>query len=245
MSFKVKLETFEGPIDLLLNLIEDQKLDITQISLAKVADDFIKYTEMAQGFGLENLSKFLEIASKLILIKSKYLLPNLELTEEEQEDIEDLENRLKEYQTFKKIANDLKELSDSDLKSFSRKTKITSEISFFDPPNTNTKELYKIFEEVLNKIPKEEKKEKPKAIVEKSVSIEEKMESLKETLKLKRKFSFKKFLEKAENKTELIVSFLAVLELLKLKVFDFFQEKNFSEIFIISKNHEEKELVNG
>ena len=103
-NFKITVEDFEGPLDLLLRLIELEKLDVTKVSLAKVADDFLKHLEKIDNISTEKLSEFLDIASKIILIKSKILLPQLELTEEEQEDIDELEKRLKEYQVFKKVS---------------------------------------------------------------------------------------------------------------------------------------------
>lgn len=228
-AYKVKLEEFEGPLDLLLSLIEEQKLDITTVSLASVANSFIDHIKNLDNINLKNLSAFLDIASKLILAKSKVLLPKLNLTEEEQEDLEDLENRLKEYQVFKKLSKELKELADSDLRGFSRKTSVSPKIAVFDPPNVDHKLLFKIFNQALENIPKEP--EFPKAVIEKPVSMEEKIKEIKEKIK-EGSIKFGEFLKKAKSKVEIIVSFLAILELLKLKVLEVEQNNNFSEIIL-------------
>src|SRR4051812_32375972 len=101
MKFLVKHEQFEGPLDLLLSLIEKRKLFINDISLAKVADDFINHIKNFEQFPIGESANFILIASTLLLIKSKSLLPTLQLTEEEQGSIEDLETRLKIYQRIK------------------------------------------------------------------------------------------------------------------------------------------------
>ena len=97
-SYNVKTHIFEGPLDTLLSLIEKRKLFINDISLAQVADDYISYVRSLTDFPLADSAHFVLIASTLVLIKSKSLLPNLSLTEEEQSNIDDLEDRLKHYQ---------------------------------------------------------------------------------------------------------------------------------------------------
>ena len=111
--YKNKEQLFEGPLDLLLDLIEKEKLDITDIALAQVADQFISYLEgskedITPGY----LSSFILVAGKLILIKSKAILPMLELEKEEEEDIEELKLRLREYQRFKEISKEIKRLAE-------------------------------------------------------------------------------------------------------------------------------------
>jgi len=230
MTYKVKIETFEGPLDLLLKLTEEQKLDITQVSLARVTDDFLKYVQILEN-NLENLSEFLDIASKLIVIKSKVILPQIELTKEEQEDIEDLEERLKEYKIFKKISQELRFLTEREERGFARKTKIQPQISVFDPPNNvDYKLLFKLLEKVIEEMPKEE--EHSRAVVKKTVSMEEKISEIKLMLSNSKTFNFGHFLKKAKEKVEIIVSFLAILELLKLKFLKVEQDSNFSEIIL-------------
>ena len=102
-QFKIKTENFEGPLDLLLSLIEKRKMLINDISLAKVADDFIAHLQNKEQFPIKDTSDFLVIASTLLLIKSKSLLPTLNLTEEEKTDMHDLELKLKIYKKNKRF----------------------------------------------------------------------------------------------------------------------------------------------
>src|SRR3989344_4019754 len=97
-DFKVKVGQFEGPLELILDLIEKRKLHISDLSLSQIADEFIEHTKSYEDFPISDSADFILIASTLLLIKSKSLLPNLSLTEEEQESIEDLENRLSSNQ---------------------------------------------------------------------------------------------------------------------------------------------------
>jgi len=124
---------FEGPLDLLLDLIERQKLKITEVSLAEVADQFLAYLEKADNIELGQLADFLAVASKLILIKSKALLPMLELTEEEEEDIEELKWRLEEYKKFKKAAAKIGAIDREGKMFYSRQSYSGTEIAFLPP----------------------------------------------------------------------------------------------------------------
>src|SRR3989338_6951217 len=108
-SYNVKTQIFEGPLDTLLALIEKRKLFINDISLAQVADDYIAYVKGLENFPIADSSHFILIASTLVLIKSKSLLPTLTLSEEEEHNIENLENRLIEYQKYKALSRHLKE----------------------------------------------------------------------------------------------------------------------------------------
>ena len=93
--FNIQLEKFEGPLDLLLKLIEEQRLDITRLNLAKIADDYLEYIRLNENIGLENLAEFISIASRIVLIKSQSILPTIEITPEEEKEIVDLENQLR------------------------------------------------------------------------------------------------------------------------------------------------------
>ena len=101
MAYTVRLQQFEGPLDLLLELIEKEKLDITEISLASVAEQYLEYLNNLQNISPGVLVNFLTVASKLILIKSRSILPTLEISEEEEEEIQDLKKQLEEYKKFK------------------------------------------------------------------------------------------------------------------------------------------------
>ena len=100
-DFKVRVGEFEGPLELVLDLIEKRKMHISDVSLSQVADEFIEYIKSFEEFPIADSADFILVASTLLLIKSKSLLPNLQLTEEEQGSIEDLENRLASYKNIK------------------------------------------------------------------------------------------------------------------------------------------------
>src|SRR5579864_6269380 len=108
-TFTIKTETFEGPLDLLLSLIEKRKLFINDISLSKVTDDYIAHVRQFENYPIPESAEFILVASTLLLIKSKSLLPNLSITEEETASIEDLEERLKIYQRIKELSLHVKE----------------------------------------------------------------------------------------------------------------------------------------
>jgi segregation and condensation protein A len=229
VSYQVKLQQFEGPLPLLLELIEKQKLDITTVSLAQVADDFLSYLESGQDINLANLSEFLLVASHLILIKSKALLPFFEFTKEEEEDIEDLEERLREYRRFKKSAQWIgKKWLEQNI-SFAKKGSKLAPIKTAMPDITSD-DLYAMVMSVIENNEEEEK------IIEetweKTVSLEDKIVELRNTIIKRAKISFDETVRGAKNKVEVVVSFLAILEMLKQKFVIVKQENAFGDILI-------------
>ena len=234
MSYQVKLQQFEGPLPLLLELIEKEKLDITTVSLAQIADNFLDYLEGKQNIGLVNLSDFLLVASHLILIKSKALLPFFEFTKEEEEDIEDLEERLREYRRFKKVAQQLGEDWMKQNISFS-KQEAKIKVIKTEMPNVERDELYKLIIGII-----EENKETKKVVLETwetVVSLEEKITDLRNAILKRAKVSFDEIIKDNKNKIEVVVSFLAVLEMLKQKFVIVKQNGAFESIVIERRKH--------
>ena len=227
-NYQIKVEQFEGPMDLLLQMTEDQKLDITRVSLAKIADQYLEYISSAQNITLEHLADFLSIASKLILIKSKALLPLLEFTEEEEAEIMDLEHQLAEYKKFKEAAKNIAILYNCPKQSFSREGFSGRSVVFFPPENITVDDLKKTFLKILGEIPILEKLEEE--MVREVLTLEEKIVHLQNTLKEKVQTSFSEIVSSAKDKVEIIVSFLAMLELIKQKLIHVEQGELFSEI---------------
>ena len=227
-NYKIKTEHFEGPLDLLLQLTEDQKLDITRVSLAKIADEYLEYIANTQNITLEHLADFLSVASRLILIKSKALLPTLELTEEEEEEIKDLEYQLAEYKKFKEAAKEISELFVSSQAAFSRESFLGQSVVFFPPENFGTDDLEKTFSKILGEIPLIEKLEEE--MVREVLTLEEKIEHLQNTLKERVETSFSEVIADAKDKIEIVVSFLAMLEMVKQRIIHVEQGELFSEI---------------
>jgi segregation and condensation protein A len=228
VSYQVKLQQFEGPLPLLLELIEKQKLDITTVSLAQVADDFLSYLESGQDINLANLSEFLLVASHLILIKSKALLPFFEFTKEEEEDIEDLEERLREYRRFKKSAQWIgKKWLEQNI-SFAKKESKLAPIKTVMPDITSD-DLYAM---AMSVIENNEEEKITEETWEKTVSLEDKIVELRNAIIKRAKISFNETVRGSKNKVEVVVSFLAILEMLKQKFVIVKQENAFGDILI-------------
>ncbi len=227
-SYNVKTHIFEGPLDTLLSLIEKRKLFINDISLAQVADDYISYVRSLSDFPLADSAHFVLIASTLVLIKSKSLLPNLSLTEEEQSNIDDLEDRLKQYQKYKALSLHLKERFGINVEYLRLPSK--EKIVVFTPDkNMSVARISEVIKSVIAGMPKKEFV--PKAVVQKVISLEEMMDSLADRITKSMKMSFRDFagVGKAE-KVNVIVSFLAMLELVKQGIIQVRQDKDFHDI---------------
>lgn len=228
MTYQIKLEQFEGPLDLLLNLIEEEKLDITKLSLAGVADQYLEYIKNNKNIKLENLADFLLVASKLILIKSKALLPLLQFSEEEEAEIKDLSKQLEEYKKFKDISVKIAAIESEKRFSFTREVFEGVGPLFYPPENINAFDLKKYFQLVLAEIPVVEKLEEE--FVKEIMTLEEKINDLREMIRTKVEISFSELTADAKEKVDVIVSFLAILEMVKQKVIDVEQNEIFREI---------------
>lgn len=226
--YLVKLEKFEGPLDLLLDLIEQQKLDVTELNLAHVADQYLDYIKDNQLIQLENLANFLSVAAKLILIKSRALLPALKLSEEEEEEIRDLTNQLEEYKKFKEISQKIGELSLSGCFSFSRPGYQGVKTVFYPPENITAFDLKKNFLKVLAEIPQVEKMEEE--VVGEIITLEERISDLEIVLRKRVETCFSEIVSEAKDKIDLIVSFLAMLEMIKQRLVWAEQKELFQEI---------------
>lgn len=223
----VKEKTFEGPLDLLLNLIEKEKLDICQISLAKITNNYLAEIQKIDASN-ENLADFLIVASKLLYLKSRAILPVL--SSEEEEELEGLESQLKEYKRFKELSGQFSEILDKNQRSFEPGVR-NSDMNLFLPPlGVDLKYLMNVLQEALNRMPKLEKAEEKK--VETKVTLEETMNRLQGLVKKSKKFSFQSIIKDAKTKGEIIVTFLALLEMIKRKMVSVEQNKNFADITV-------------
>lgn len=233
LAFKIKQDSFEGPLDLLLDLIEKHKLSINQISLSKVADDFLAYIKGFDNFPIAESADFILIASTLVLIKSKALLPQLELSEEETGSIEDLERRLKLYQLVKEKTKGVKELFGFQPMFFQNERRI--EPVFSPHGSITTSNILQAARGIISALPKFDKL--PKAIVQKVISLEEMIINLSTRIQQTLKISFKDFAGVGKKeKVHIIVSFLAMLELVKQGAIRVAQDKHFSDITIETEN---------
>jgi segregation and condensation protein A len=232
MTYNFKLEQFEGPLDVLLDMIEARKLSISTVSLAKITDEYIAHVKSLSNFPLEDVSNFLVVASTLMLIKSRSLLPSLELEDEEEEDIKDLELRLKMLARIRELSKNIK---DNWAKNpmFMREAASGYDFGFIEPKGIDKKVLFATMQNLIKSFPKVA--ELPQKTLEKVISIEEKMLELVERLTIKIKSSFRDVVS-SKNKVEVIVGFLAVLELVKQGALLVKQEQRFGDIELEKKN---------
>lgn len=226
--YHVRTEKFEGPLELLLELIEKEKLDITEFSLANVTDEYLEYIRRNDNIHLDNLAEFLSVASKLILIKSKALLPMLRFTEEEEEEIEDLTRQLEEYKKFKEISLALGKMVALNRISYSRLGYVGIKSIFYPPEDINAYDLKKHFMNVLTEIPIIEKLQEE--IVKDVVTLEERINHLEAVLRERVETSFHEIIANSQEKVEVIVSFLAILEMVKQRVIEVEQTDLFNDI---------------
>jgi len=233
MPFTVKTQAFEGPLDLLLELIEQRKLFVNDISLAKVTDDFIAHVRQFENLPMGESAHFILVASTLLLIKSKSLLPGLNLTEEEQGDIHDLETRLKIYKRIKEASKHVEQAFGGDMIFGQSQSRRIDPIFAPDPEFTLEKALYSL-KDLINRLPKKENL--PKHVVQKVISLEDMIGNLTERINKQLKMSFSQFT--ADHKGErasVIVSFLAMLELVKQGILEVSQQKAFADIDMETK----------
>lgn len=229
-------EKFSGPLGLLLSLIESEEMDITEISLAKIADEYINYIRSLQDLDPEELADFLVIAAKLLFIKSKALLPYLYSAEEEEE-INDLERQLRMYKEFVDASRKIKETVATKqwlfLPPLTKSRRAQFNLPVFSAPAKITAEILRDqFVKVLAALAERAEEKLPETSLEPKISLDEKIFLIKKMLLDKIKVNFSRLLAAASTKTEVIVSFLAVLELAKQKELIFEQTELFSEIHI-------------
>lgn len=234
-DYKIQTEKFEGPLDLLLDLIERRKLLINDFSLSQITDDFINYISTLGKIPARKISDFLIIASTLILIKSKSLLPTLQLESDEEGDIKDLETRLNILKIIKDISISVGERFGTVLRFPKKQIKI-SKPKFSPTSSVNLQNFRITAYAIINTFPKiEEKKE---ARVRKTISLEDTMNNLINRVKKNMKMSFRQFSEKTKgggDRVNVIVSFLAMLELIKRGFISAEQNDKFEDINLESK----------
>jgi len=222
MTVEVVLPIFEGPLDLLLHLIKLNKIDIYDIPIALITKQYLEYIELMKEVDLNIASDFLLMAATLIYIKSRMLLPKQEQFEEE-DPRQELVEKLIEYQKFKEASQILRERYQVWSLAFPRKTSkeeefILQELSIFDLL-TAFKKLFETSEPEIY-IPKE------------YIKIEDKIGQILDLLKIKKSIVFDELFKPGVSKIEIIVTFLALLELLKLRVIKAYQERPFGKILI-------------
>lgn len=227
-DFKVKVGEFEGPLGVLLDLIERRKMHISNVSLAAVTDDYLAYLKAHPELPPGELANFILVASTLMLIKSISLLPTLEVTPEESASIEDLERRLKLYAEAKELTETVKTLWGTNPIFFPAKERPFTPV-FTPAADASLNNLINAWDQLLSSLPKIEKISE--AVVKKIISLEEVISNLAE--RVQKTFSLKWSEIKAESKGEkvtMIVHFLGLLELVKQGILAVEQSDHFTDI---------------
>lgn len=228
-SFDIKTDVFEGPLELLLQLIEKRKLFVNDVALAEVADDFIQYIENTEDFPLEQTSYFILVASTLVLIKSKSLLPNLELTDDEQSNIDELEKRLLLYKRYKELSIGLEKIFGKSVSIVPAKRRRIMHNPVFTPSDDlRIPTLLHLIRDVFSRVPKVE--DIPQATVRSIVRLEDMIEKLIERVRSNLKTSFSECTGNTKEKKTIIVTFLAMLELVKRGLIQVQQTNQFTDI---------------
>ena len=239
-SMNVKLPSYEGPLDVLLDLIQKNEMDIRNIEVSLIAQQYLDYINQMRDLNLEIAGDFLVMAATLLYIKSKILLP-LDEEEKEEEGPDPravLIEKLLEYQAFKQAAQELGVLESERGKVFTRQIadyylqELNPQETGIDTFSADLYDLLQAFHQVMAKASKELVHE----IFEEHVSIEEKMDQIKGRLAGEEKFTFFSLFSKPWTRNELIATFLAMLEIIRLRLARVYQEKVFGEIMIERKN---------
>ncbi len=238
--YKIKLPEFEGPMDLLLHLIRENKVDIYDIPISLITGQYLEYIEIMKELDLEIAGEFLVMAATLIQIKSRMLLPpDEEVPPEEIEDPRlELVQRLLEYQAFKDAASILKEKEDERLKIFVRYPEIPVEEEALLPElylfDVNLFDLLAAFKKLLVNAPPE-----MRTITRETLTVKDKMMHIVDMIENIETIRFEELFKESFTRVQLIVTFLALLELLRLGLARVYQERQFGNIWVINPQHQE------
>jgi segregation and condensation protein A len=237
MQHTIKTEKFEGPIAKLYEMIEERKLSVSEFSLVNITEDFINYVRSLEGVDKEEVTHFISIAAILILLKSKTLIPELDLSEEENRDIQILENQLAAFTILKDRVKIIKDIWSKKIL-LNAKINYTANSKIFVPsPAMDLNYFHTYINQRLEEIvPKQEEKKEVK--VHRTLKIEDALSHVRTIIKRIKSLSFKNLGTggderlKENNKRNIVILFLAVLELVKIGEIEVVQTENFSDILV-------------
>jgi segregation and condensation protein A len=238
-AFQLALPIFEGPLDLLLHLVEREELDITNLALVQVADQYMAYIASQEQINLDVLADFIYIGARLLLLKSRALLPRPVAAEEalsEYEDpTDDLARQLREYKLFKEAAGQLREIEQSGFHSYPR----IAPPPEMPPPlgldGVTLDILRDLVEQALTRVPEEA----PEPIIRPHrITVREKVAEIRDLVLAQGRVSFRDLMLACQTRMEIIVSFMAVLELIKSLVLDATQDGAFNDIALVRIDEE-------
>jgi segregation and condensation protein A len=245
MGYRVAIEVYEGPLDLLLALIQKNEIDIYDIPINVITEQFLEYIYKLEEFNLEVTSDFLIMAATLLEIKSRMLLPKEKVVEDgieiEEDPRDELVQQLIEYKAYKAVAEKLKE---SELKESKVYYKPREDLSMFDDPleelgNLDLEKLLKAINSLLRRRIQQSNLIDVEELQREEFTLDGCINNLKSKLKFKNKFLFSELLSIRTTKEEIITYFLSILELVKVKEIRIEQNESFSDIIIIKRMDEE------
>lgn len=255
MELSVKLPVFEGPLDLLLHLIDKNKIDIYDIPIVMITDQYLEYVRQMQREDLNLMSEFMVMAATLLDIKCRMLLPKEVNEEGEEEDPRaELVERLLEYKKYKFMSYELRDLmTDASLHMF-HTGRLPGEVAEYKAPvdtahlldDLTLQKLHEIFQEVLKR--QDNKKDPIRStfgrIQKEEISVTDKMVYVRSYARNHRHFTFRSLLQKQSSKMQIVVTFLVILEMMKSGEITLKQEETFGEIYIDSQKNGEEDMAN-
>ncbi|MDA1334615.1 MAG: segregation/condensation protein A [bacterium] len=235
MTYTVKVKEFEGALDVLLNLIESKKLSINEVSLGSVTEEYFAYLEAAKDTKTDTyhteIASFLVIAATLMLVKSRSLLPGFHITKEEEEDIQELEERLRAYKFVKEFAKQLGEHSRVRKPLHTRGAFVAVQPEFLAPTKGfDLNQMLELLKHLTDTLPQNE--DLPEKEIKKIVSIEERIREIEKRISAGAIKTFSDLITDKKERIDVVVSFLAMLELVKLGVIAAKQSNTFDTINI-------------
>lgn len=232
MNIEIKINEFEGPLDLLLHLIKESKMDIFDLKIEVITDQYLEYINKMEEMNLNIASSYLVMAAELIEMKSRMLLPRHEEDEEQEEDPqEQLVNRLIEYQRYKDLTLKFKDLEEERHKVYTKSPEnikeYLPEVEVISNTDVTLDDLIKAFQKFLER----QKENEPLStkVTKKEMSVEDRRKSIRKILKKKHKFNFLELFD-VLTKEYVVVTFLAILEMARQNELIIVQESNFGEI---------------
>lgn len=234
-DFQLRLPVFEGPLDLLLYLVVKEQLDITEVALVQVTDQYLTYLRGGDQIDADALAEFIAIGARLIYLKSKALLPRPPAPGDEDEDdvAGDLIRRLQEYRRFKEAAGHLREREEEGVRAYPRLAPPPEMPLPTGLDGVTLQLLAEIVQEVLQRQP-EEGEDEEVVIEREPVSLEQKVADLNVALQRRGRVSFRTFISASRSREEVVVAFLAVLELIKMLRASAEQDSLFGDIQIVA-----------
>lgn len=245
MDYSIQTKKYEGPMELLFDLISRNKIDIRDISIVEITNQYMEYVDHVKSIDMDLASDFIMMATRLLKIKSRYILYVKDKGESEQDPRQELIDQIEEYKKYRQIAEEIKDkIKEYDNRFYRQEEELEleEEDDNLDLSRINLDEiesllpdLFKILDQVKKNDKGLEKNPNLKKIVEnRTISVEDRIKSLRYKIKEEERLSFIQSLE-SQDKKEVIASFLAMLELIKLKEIEIIQDKKNKDIIIIKR----------